>query len=418
MKNVHYKANLILGLSALGFIISYPFHSHFIGGLLSSGFIASLIGGCADWFAITALFRKPLGIGIKTEIILRNRDRIFESLAGMMENELLSKAIIEKKLLAFNSVEFLIQYIALQNTKISLLNVFKMIIGQFVNNLDSKHIAAKLNEMIQDHFTRLDPASYLAYTVDLCIHNGYDEKAMEFAADEAIKLLNHKQMNFFLESLISGAKKSYESDNRKRQISNAVLLNAVFKLSDKEVANSLRLQLINYLEGCKNPNHPVGSRIKAWLLEKAEQLKCESQDRQDVEKWIQENLLNRVNLETLLEAQIKNLFENEELKDQIISGGANFAYSHIQIWAEELQGNSSKKEKLDGQIKEFLLKWVDDNHHLLRKIVLDNLNKLPNHKFVELIESKVGNELQMVRINGSVVGGLAGMLLYMLTFWI
>ncbi len=67
-----HKATITLGLVALGFVASHPFAHTFAGGLLASGFSAAMVGGLADWFAVSALFRRPLGIPFRTEIIPRN----------------------------------------------------------------------------------------------------------------------------------------------------------------------------------------------------------------------------------------------------------------------------------------------------------------------------------------------------------
>ena len=67
-----YKATVALAISVLGAgaTMSWPASYGFWGGMLHNGFLAATIGGMADWFAVTAIFRKPLGISYKTEIII------------------------------------------------------------------------------------------------------------------------------------------------------------------------------------------------------------------------------------------------------------------------------------------------------------------------------------------------------------
>ena len=68
----------------------------FIFGLLNHGFIAATIGGLADWFAVTALFHKPLGISYRTEILKRNRKRISDAVIEFVGEDLLNtKNIME-----------------------------------------------------------------------------------------------------------------------------------------------------------------------------------------------------------------------------------------------------------------------------------------------------------------------------------
>ncbi|MDI6879834.1 MAG: DUF445 family protein [Desulfitobacteriaceae bacterium] len=112
----HYAlANLTLGLVGVGLIISYPLRTSFGGGLAFSAFSAATIAGLADWFAVTALFRRPLGIRpgriLRTDIIPRNRERIFQSLSEMVEN-LLSKEALRDKLNQYHVAKLLVDYLS------------------------------------------------------------------------------------------------------------------------------------------------------------------------------------------------------------------------------------------------------------------------------------------------------------------
>jgi uncharacterized membrane-anchored protein YjiN (DUF445 family) len=84
---------------ACGFIITLLLKETTLVKILQGGFEAGLVGGLADWFAVTALFRHPMGIPIPhTSLLLRNRDKIVRSLISALENELLNKESIENRL--------------------------------------------------------------------------------------------------------------------------------------------------------------------------------------------------------------------------------------------------------------------------------------------------------------------------------
>ena len=69
-------ANYILITAAVILLLAYPFQDFFVGGLLTHLAGAALIGGLADWYAVTALFRRPLGISFKTALIPNSKERI------------------------------------------------------------------------------------------------------------------------------------------------------------------------------------------------------------------------------------------------------------------------------------------------------------------------------------------------------
>ena len=82
----------------------------FFLGLLNHGFIAATIGGLADWFAVTALFRKPLGISYRTEILKRNRGRITDAIIDFVSRDLLNKENIMDTIREENTAQLLIEY--------------------------------------------------------------------------------------------------------------------------------------------------------------------------------------------------------------------------------------------------------------------------------------------------------------------
>ena len=69
---------------------------------------------------------------------------------------------------------------------------------------------------------------------------------------------------------------------------------------------------------------------------------------------------------------------------------------------------------MNAQGRELFLSWLERNHAEIGGTVLENLQRFSDADLVDLIESRAGEDLQMIRINGAVVGGLAGMALYLI----
>lgn len=102
-----YAAGTSLAIMAGGFILTTIFTSeqHNALSLLQGGFEAGLVGGIADWFAVTALFRHPLGLRIPhTNLIIRNKDKMVNALVSALENELLNKESISARLRRLNLI--------------------------------------------------------------------------------------------------------------------------------------------------------------------------------------------------------------------------------------------------------------------------------------------------------------------------
>lgn len=121
----------------LGFIATYKLDS-FWGLLLNHGFLAALIGGLADWFAVTALFRKPLGfISYRTEILPRNRERIMDELVKFIGRDLLNPEYIINNIKNYNMAMMVVEY-AQRGGKEKAKVALKELVMQVINSLDTK----------------------------------------------------------------------------------------------------------------------------------------------------------------------------------------------------------------------------------------------------------------------------------------
>ena len=106
------KATVTLAACATVAAGTFPFaNSGFLFGLLNHGFIAATIGGLADWFAVTALFHKPLGISYRTEILKRNRKRISDAVIEFVGDDLLNTENIMETLKSENAAKLLIDFL-------------------------------------------------------------------------------------------------------------------------------------------------------------------------------------------------------------------------------------------------------------------------------------------------------------------
>jgi uncharacterized membrane-anchored protein YjiN (DUF445 family) len=85
---------------------------------------------------------------------------------------------------------------------------------------------------------------------------------------------------------------------------------------------------------------------------------------------------------------------------------------------ENFRSSPSQQAAVDKYVKTALIRLIEDNHAVIGQLVRQKLDSFPTETLVEMIEDRAGNDLQIIRINGSVVGGLAGAALYLLTFWI
>ena len=108
-KKSNRMAEISLGVMGAGFVATLPFSGTGLA-LLQGGFEAGLVGGLADWFAVTALFRHPLRIPIPhTALLPKNRDKMTKAITTMVETELLNQESIRSKIKQIRITDIVLQ---------------------------------------------------------------------------------------------------------------------------------------------------------------------------------------------------------------------------------------------------------------------------------------------------------------------
>lgn len=413
-KSTYRKANWALGITTLGLIAAYPYQANFWGGLLTSGCSAGLVGGLADWFAVTALFRKPLGIRpgkiFRTEIIPRNRKRIFDALAHMVQDELLSQEALTQKIALLDFATFFEGLMAeqgLERLKPSLNSLTTSIMGNlelrelepfwrrdFIDKHEERNeekneeedvrvnrLASSLSEIIRDIYR-------------LSVANGSVERVLEELAHQISLWVQSPEMHRVLMKWIDDALTDYVNENPSRKIVQ------MFLPDTAELTARIQVQLVNYLMG--------GQAVRA------------------ASEWI-EGFVRDSRLTELIKQALPGLMRQ----------GEKTFLPHFQAWLQapesaqeltklvaqqlenyrlELREQAAKRVMLNQRVQTLLSRFVEKQHDRIGRFVLEGLEKYTDEMLVEMLEAKAGADLQMIRINGSVVGALAGMLFYVVNF--
>lgn len=379
MKKMYFWANLTLLISAIGVLTSYPFRSSLIGGLLTAGFTASLIGGLADWFAINSLFRKPFGIRpgrfFRTNIILENREKIINSLAVMVQEELLPKEVVVNKLLSHFSFQEFIRLLTSGPSK----NNFEYAI----ESLSCAYLTKIENKEIKDIFKPIFDSenvltSFPKRTLDIFSKNGLEKDLAQFALSVGRLLINQETLHLILTRILDEAYDQYES------------------------TNTLRKYLRPFLP------HP--SVLAQQMLEHGKDYLENPTTVKEIEQLIRHSLQNlatedRVNLSSSFVFELLTELLTSKLQSDISS----------KLWA--LMHSSLSHDRflaiIDKHLKNHLGQWFASNHSKLATLISESLKNISDQTLIDLIESKVGRELQMIRINGAIVGGIVGILFYL-----
>jgi uncharacterized membrane-anchored protein YjiN (DUF445 family) len=408
----NYKATCILGFVSVGFLASYPLQHTFFGGLLTGGFGAAMIGGLADWFAVSALFRKPLGIPFRTSIIPRNRERIFKALVEMVENEILMKENIKTRLENYNTSDILIYFMVEHRGKSYLKKILYRFLQDMLAQIKPEEVTAIIDNIVFYSKEKVKISPYIIDILEWLIKNRYHEKIIDIIVNELILLAKHKKLKHFLVETFVDIRENYEQGMNRRKF-----FNRLMNLSPIQVANGAQRALIGILLEMKNTDHSIREQVSVWLTNFIVKLKTDEKFQQNIEAWVQEKILHKLNFGNYVAQGMIISYGKEAIDHKQMIKWLALITEQIDKLIVDFETNKEKRDSLDIYIKTMLSGWIDTHHGKIGMIVKDSLNEFTNDRLVNFIENKVGNDLQMIRINGSVVGGLVGMVIYLLTFW-
>ncbi len=399
------KATFLLFLMMILFILSYPYRDGFWGGLFNAGMLAAVIGGLADWFAVRALFEKPLGIGYRTEVIPRNREQIFCDMITFISKDLLGKENIIRVLDRYSLMKLALTYVDESKGDEKIKQFLYQMVTLFLKESNKEQLAKILENLLQEKVKEMNT---IKPVIEALIHTLERDEEDAFIKELLVELevyVHHPAVVGVIEQIVTQIKQQYTGQAEMREMASRFL-----DLSEEKIAKMVQKEIIQYLRDLQFRTHPLRIDLKVriieWLLNQKENKQLEESLNQFLEYMINEklNVSNAIVnfLNVLLEEQKMNL---RRLIDQIVDN---------QI--QRLRSDDKLQEKCEQFMKEIVMHVISEKHIVLETKIREKLDGLSNDDLKNLVENRVGDDLQMIRINGSVVGAIAGMMLYVLTF--
>lgn len=388
-------AACVLAASAVGAAAGYSLRANFWGGLFFSGCLAAMIGGLADWFAVTALFRRPLGIAYRTEVIPRNRQRLLREILVFIGEDLLRPRNIVRVAGHYNMAALLLRYFERDDGKEKLRRLSEKLAVFALRQVDKKAIAELLVQAAQRQVDALHPERLLLANIRGMLRAGKEEALLRFLLSEAQLILRDPAVYGMLVTVIGEMKGAYEERHARRQ-----WLTLLLDLSPDRLAAAVRDRLVAASEALKDPAHPHRQALSQWLCEQSAQ-------------WAADGTAP---LWRKLRAQLAQVLPGEI--ETWLSGEASTLAQRLQRMAEAqieaIKRDAALQRALDRRLKFYVARLVRSRHSVVTALIEERLAEFTDASLVAFLEARVADDLQMIRINGSAVGAAAGMLLYLL----
>ena len=394
------QANLALALSVIGAVGTAGQGSSLLVHTIHHGFVAATIGGLADWFAVRAIFGKPLGITHRTDILRRNRVRIIESLVKFSSDDLLSKENIMQVIVQENIGILLVEYLEYRGGRERLIDAAVDILRHVASDIDPRRVAEELSPYMIQVLRALPLENSFADLVDVLKEEPHADRIFNMLVRVGLQLIQTQAFQEMLRDNIASIRAEYERDGMMRAL--------VLSFFDDEM-------------------------IGAWLTERMEEILQAAMHPGDRR--------HREGVQALSHA-VSSLRENPALREMlyrykihvienidIVSMLADFVERRMKgnhpVWIPYIKEllnekidlfvqSESWKSRVDRWMKKLAADEVDKHHDMIAVFVRDYLNQKTDDELVSFVERKIRTDLQMIRINGAVVGAAVGMMISVL----
>lgn len=420
MKNNLGSISLLIAFGGLVFfevLLRLHILNHQAWKIVTAGFEAATIGGFADWFAVSALFHEiPIPFVRKhTNIIAKNREKLTEGIVDLVTNKWLSPDVIAEKLNEVDLAKTILDFMQQPKNQQKAILFIQNIVSKFTNELDNPKFAAALQKILREQIARIDLATPLGKWLEKSIKNGDHHQIWELIIDESSKSITNPETKKLLISKLKDAADEYSDKGFFKK--------ATLFIAEKSGGIDLNIIADELLDKAKeliseaklDVNHPIRTKFDNWILEFAEELSTGDEQSTSMIHNLKERVMQHVEDEKLIATLL--LRAKETLSTQLENNDTSlmkFLISNLNRMLTDLQEDVAAQQKINSWIRETISEMLVKFHSEIGNMVRSSMMKLNNKELVEQIEDKVGNDLQYIRLNGAVVGGLVGIVLALL----
>ena len=369
-------------------------NSHWIGYIRAFS-EAAMVGALADWFAVTALFNYPLGLKIPhTNLIENSKERIGDNLGNFVVSNFLSPQNIRPYIQKLKVSHFVGDWLSKERNQDKLVNEVSNIVLDILNKLDDSavvnFIGKKAKEMSDD------------LKINQIVGNG-------------IEYVLNKNDHQRLITNLSKQIKDYVVNNQE-MVKERVKKESYFlvpKFVDDAIAEKITSGLSKYFDEVENDeNHSLRNEITKKLYSFSKEVQTE-QKWEDEFRGIKNDFLKEEKLHQYSKdiwTSIKKSLSKELDEEQ--SALKTYLKKNLSELSQNLQTDEKFQHKIDHWVRVTAYKYILKNTHQFGDLISSTVGNWQGKELSEKLELEVGKDLQFIRVNGTVVGGLVGLIIY------
>jgi uncharacterized membrane-anchored protein YjiN (DUF445 family) len=390
------RATGLLALAAAIFLVStaYEHQAHWLGWVQAAA-VASLVGGLADWFAVTALFRRPLGLPIPhTAIVVERKDRFGETLGTFVQESFLSPDAVIARLRAAHAVERVAAWLADPAQAAQLSGRIASLLVSVADLLGDEDVSSVLDTLVRQRLDQVPLAPLAGRTLEQLTKDGRHDPLIEAGLRSLSSYLG-----------------THGSDLHRRLGSSSPWW-LPGPVEDRLFERLLQRTRKVLDEMAQHPDHPLRQQLEVGLMKFAEDLQTSDELRQRGEE-LKAELLGQPQIRAFAAAVWTDT--KKELRAQATQPGSELRTRLTDLIVQtgsRLRDDpelvASAERSLNTVVRAVLERFQDE----LAALVSGTIARWDARDTSRRLELLLGPDLQYIRINGTVVGGIAGLALH------
>lgn len=357
---------------------------------------AAMVGGLADWFAVTALFRHPLGIPIPhTAIIPKNKDRIGDTLAQFLQDNFLTPSVVARRMRSVDVAGAIGRFLTHPPGEGRLREGASRLFANVLESLDEEKLGGMVKSAVSSRMRAMEVSPLLGQSLEAAIT---DERHVPL-----------------LDGIITWAGRTLDANESMIRAMVHDRTNFMVRLAglDDKIADSLIDGLRRLtIDMAVDPYHPLRAKAEEGLAQLAWDMRYDPDMRVKVEEWKNEIIDNKA-----VSDWVEGLWENaragllKAARDPEATMAGKFGEAMRQL-GETLQQDPRLKSAINQFARRAVVGGVASYGSGIVALVSDTIRGWDARTVTDRLEGAVGRDLQYIRINGTLVGGLVGLLIH------
>jgi uncharacterized membrane-anchored protein YjiN (DUF445 family) len=389
---------LLVGMAALFLVARHYGSAHWAWGYVAAFASAAMVGGLADWYAVVALFRRPLGLPIPhTAIIPQNHFRIADNLGAFIETNFLVPEAVERKLGDVDFAQQIADWLGDAGRSATLAAFTIRLLPQMLAAIDQAGLRGFLSGRARAELERIELAPLAGNLLSALMETGRHQRLLNELLAALGKVLTSEETRNALRKKI-----------REELPSLFNLYRADTYLLKKIVASTT--SFID--EARQDVDHPLRREFDGFVEGFVERLRSSPDFARRAEK-LKRDLLARPEVTALAESAWDSM--RAFIEKDVVSEGSQIR-RHLDTMlvdiGRQLSNDLAIRAEINRGVVRLLGDFVQSQKSAVGRFIADQVKSWDIDVLIARIELTVGQDLQYIRFNGTIIGGLAGLALH------